>query len=226
MRQEYNNMSLTRELETLFFIILASAIGLFAVFYMKSPKHFNAVPVVASLPTFITADPTPTPVITSPIPKITTMSWTSSDGVEKIIMQTTESLSVSTTYSFTVTNTTTNTTTPLFTQTIPGTSSMTIPFNVFSSDDSYLFLTQVKNGVTDYLVFKTSGQPFADGQNYLTITPLFSAYTSQYVITDVTGWASPTLLVINTKKQDGNMGPSFWLDVPSKSFIPLATLFE
>ncbi len=220
-------MVLTRELETLFFILIASAIGIYVALHFQTPKKFNPVSVVASLPHFVAADPTPTPVVTSPVPKVTITSGISSDGVEKITLKTTENINLSTTYNIALINTTTNVNTPLFTQTISGVSSMSIPFNVFSSDNSYLFL-KVTLGANDvhFLVFKTDGTAFADGKSYVDITPLFSAYTSTYAIGDVTGWASPDLLVINTKKTDGLQGPSFWLEASSKNFIPLSTLFE
>lgn len=222
-----NTFTLTNELETFFLIILASAIGLFAAFYLRSPRHFQNVNVTAPLPNFIAADsPTPTPTPVPFAPKISTTSWLASDGNEKITMKTTVSPQVSSTYAFTVTNINTQTDTPLFVETIPGISSMSIPFNAFSSDDSYLFIKQTLNNQNHYLVFKTSGEPFSDGKIYFDVTPLFANFTSSLTLSDVTGWASPTLLIINTKKPDGGIGTSYWLDVTTRGIIPLATLFE
>lgn len=220
-------MLLTRELETLFFIILASAITLFAVFYLRQPNHFQPVQVVASLPHFVTADMTPTPTPTV-IPQVisSTTSWTSSDGTEKLTMKKTTTPTVSSTYAFTVTNATTNTDTSLFVQTIPGVSTMSIPFNTFSSDNSYLYIDESIAGEKHYLVFKTSGEPFADGKAYLDVAPLFASRGFSYSLTDATGWASGTLLILNTTKSDGSAGPSLWFDVTTRGFIPLSTLFE
>ncbi len=220
------NTVLSRELETLFFILIASAIGLYAGLHIKLPGKFNSVPVMTVLPHTLPTNPTVTPLVTSPIPKVTTTFWTSSDGVEKITMKTTANYNLSTTYAFTLTNTTTNIDTPLFTQTISGVSSMSIPFNVFSSDNSYFFLKETIGNAVHFLVFRTNGEIFPTGEKYLDMLPLFAAYTSTYAIADATGWASPDLLVMNTTKQDGSQGPSFWFEVSSKSFIPLATLFE
>ena len=55
---------------------------------------------------------------------------------------------------------------------------------------------------------------------------LFAQKYADYKITDVTGWAAPTLLVVNTDKLDGTVGPSFWFDVASLSFTRLSTRFN
>lgn len=102
---------------------------------------------------------------------------------------------------------------------------MSIPFNAFSSDNSYVFLKETKDGEYHYLVFKSSGELFANGQAFLDVTPLFAAYTKTYTISDVTGWADPTLLVVNATSTNGTLY-SFWFDVASHSFIPLENVFE
>jgi hypothetical protein len=221
-------MIITRELETLFFILVASAIGLFAGFSLRESQHHANIQFNASLPTFLSASDTPTPLatITSPIPKVTTTDWTSSDGTEKISIQTTIHQNESKTYVSTLTDAETNQTATLFTQTISGISSMSIPFNAFSPDNAYVFLKETLFDGNHYLVFKTSGKPFADGKVYTDITPLFSTYTSQYTLGDVTGWAAPTLLIVNADKPDGTIASSFWFGVTSRSFIPLATIFR
>lgn len=218
-------ISLTRELETLFFILLASALGLFAVFYMRQPHHMNSVQVISSIPNFIAQNltPTPTPQVTPP-PPVTT-SWNSSDGTEKLTMQTTLG-STTKSFTFTVTNSSTNSTTPLFSTSLPLSSNMSIPFNAFSPDNAYLFLKETAADGTHFLVFKTSGVAFTNGDTFIDISPLFATHLSQYTLVDVTGWASPTLLVVNTKKSDGSTGPSFWFDVTTRGFIQLSTLFE
>ncbi|HEV2339662.1 MAG TPA: hypothetical protein VGT05_02715 [Patescibacteria group bacterium] len=219
-------MILTRELETISFILIASIICLFVVFYLRQPKQFQYKQVITPLPHFISdRSPTLIPTTVPVASRSVVTSWISSDGAEKLTMKTTQNLK-STTYVFMLTNISTNTEKTLFTQILHGESTMSIPFNAFSSDDSYIFLKETLNDGNHYLVFKTSGEPFANGENDLDVTPLFIAYTSSYTINDVTGWASPTLLVVNTKNQNGSTGSSFWFDTTSQRFIQLATLFE
>jgi hypothetical protein len=51
------------------------------------------------------------------------------------------------------------------------------------------------------------------------ISELFYAKYSEYKITDITGWAAPNLLIVNTDDVNSEEGPSFWFDVSSKTFI-------
>lgn len=219
-------MSLTRELETLFFILIASAISLLAVFYIRQPKHF--IPNSVSLPSFVSINltPTPTPVIVSPTPKVTTASWTSSDGTRKLTMETVLHTNNTKTYTFTVTDESSHIDISIFTQTVTDTENFSIPFNAFSPDNMYVYITKTGSDMTHYFVFQSSGQPFPNGELYLDISSLFAAHTTTYTLTEVTGWAAPTLLVLNTKTADKNTGPSFWFDVTTKGFIQLATLFN
>lgn len=220
-----NNMTLRHELETIFFIFFASIIALASLFYLRSPKHMQQLSVATPLPNFVSNQLTPTPTPIPDIPKVTFDSWTSSDGKEKISMKTEQNPNLSKTYTFTLINTADNSSFPLFFQTVASTSSMTIPFNAFAPDNAYVFLQQKDNDTTHFLVFKTSGQPFANGQQYLDVTPLFVAHTASYKLVDVTGWAGPGLLIVNAKAVDGNANSSFWFDMSSESFISLANYF-
>lgn len=224
MRREYS-MNVTRELETVFFIILASAMVLFAVYSFKKPQQNKVqAPINSPLPTFIlqpTATPTPIPFV----PTTTTTSWGSSDGKESVVMDKTINKDTTVSYTFAVKNTSTNTSQTFFHDTVASSSSFTIPFNTFSPDNNYLFLTETIDGTVHYMVFKLSGQDFANGNVYLDITPLFASYTSSDTFTEVTGWADPTLLVVNAKTSSGSLR-SFWFDVTTTSFIPLAHTFE
>jgi hypothetical protein len=217
-------MNITRELETLFFIMIASVIGLFGVYYTRQVHQNQPMHIVTTIPSFVTfATPTPTPVV---LPKPTNYSWNSSDGEAKINMTTTINADTTKTFTFATINTTTNTTTPLFTKTVVASSNMVIPFNAFSPDDNYVYISEIDGNVTHYFVFKTSGETFADGATYVDVTPLFVAYTAEYALSEVTGWADSSLLIVNTKTQDGKQGPSFWFDVSSKSFILLSNTFQ
>lgn len=221
-------MTKTLEFETFFLLIIAAMISVCAVIVLHMPKQAPNIQV--SLPAFVKNDATitPNPTITSPLPKVTTQvtttSWTSSDGTSTITMKRTTTKNVSTTYAFTITDA--HGSRLLFVQTIPGVSDMSIPFNTFSTNNAYLFLKESLPDGDHFLVFKASGLSFSDGKLYEDVNALFTNYTSHYTLSDVTGWADSTLLIVNTKRLDGSMGPSLWLDVTTRRFIPLATLFE
>lgn len=216
-------MNLTRELETIFFIMIASVIGLYAIYFLRIPKDYTNMRVVTPLPSFLTIA-TPTPTVT-PLPQPTNVSWNASDGKEKVNMQTIFNADTTKTYTFSTEDTTNNKETLVSTQTVGQDVTFAIPYNTFSSDDNYFFLTRITGDKKEYLVFKTNGEVFSDGSMYIAVTPLFTNYTSNYTISDVTGWADPTLMIVNVKDSNNNK-VSYWFDVSSKSFIPLSNYFE
>jgi hypothetical protein len=87
-------------------------------------------------------------------------------------------------------------------------------------------LKETNSAQTSYFVLTTSGAPVTKDAQTLDILSLFTAKYPNYTITDATGWAGPTLVVINTNKSDGGIGPSFWFDAGSQSFIQLSTRFN
>ena len=97
---------------------------------------------------------------------------------------------------------------------------------LFSSDDKYLFLKETTGNQITYFVLTASGLPVTKDAQTVDFSSLFTAKYPDYVITDATGWAAPTLVVINTNKTDGKVGPSFWFDVQTKSFIQLSERFN
>lgn len=100
--------------------------------------------------------------------------------------------------------------------------SITIPANSWSPDDKLLFLKDEISTASSARVFKASGETFTAGEQYLDVNALFDAKKTGFTISDVTGWDSPTLLHIYTMADATTLGPAFWFDVPSKSFLRLA----
>jgi hypothetical protein len=90
----------------------------------------------------------------------------------------------------------------------------------------YFFLKEKTPHEEDYLVFRSSGELFSDDARALSVQQLFREKVKGYTIEDVTGWADPTLLVVNTKTVDGDTKVSFWFDVPNQTFIQLGTYFK
>lgn len=114
----------------------------------------------------------------------------------------------------------------IFSKTLEEGSALSIPPNTFSPDDKYVFLKETGKSGASYIVLTSSGAPITEASQTITFSDLFAKKLPDYKITDVTGWASPTLIVINTDKLDGTKGPSFWFEVPSQSFILLSTRFN
>lgn len=104
--------------------------------------------------------------------------------------------------------------------------SISIPYNTWAPDNAYLFLQEESQNSSNYYVFASTGKPFASGEHYLSISDLFAKSRPEFTLTEVTGWAAPYLLIVNTKTADGDQGRSFWFDVASRSFIQLSTLFN
>lgn len=198
-----------------FIIILSLVISAIIVFFMFRPS--NRVQVAVS------NTPGPIPVVKAQVPELTTVE--APDGAFSVTMKS-QAAKDTITYSLTMTNESTGSQNTIFTDTLPTGSSLSIPLNTFSSDDKYIFLKQVSPQQTNYLVLTSSGNPVSKDAQTLDFSSLFETREPNYVITDATGWAGPTLVVINTNKADGSLGPSFWFDVSTNSFIPLATRFN
>jgi hypothetical protein len=187
------------------FSFAASAVIVFMAFRPKT-----------QVPSSITPSPAPV-ALAKASQTIFTVSVGSPDGKFSLIMKQKKESSTSL-YSFWLKDETKGTQSEIFTKDETGEITLSIPENTFSPDNKYVFLKETGSGATNYLAIKDS--------QVLDIVSLFLAKHQNYVITDVTGWAAPTLLVINTNKSDGSLGPSFWFDVASKSFIQLVDRFN
>jgi hypothetical protein len=204
--------------ETFFIIILASALTLFFVFANYRPFKFNVI--MPTLPN--NTQPSPTPQV---IQEPQSSFWLSSDGTTNLHMLTTFNKDKTKTYSFLV-GPKDGTEHSVFTKTVAASDTITIPFNSWSPDNKYFFVKDVENGVTNYLVLKASGEAFANGQQYLNASEIFDLKKTGNTLQEVTGWASPTLLLANSITPNQASGPSYWIEIPSKAVIQLATKFE
>jgi len=112
---------------------------------------------------------------------------------------------------------------PIFTKTVSLAEFISIPRNSWAPEEKYVFIEKTNaNGQKDYLVFQASGKPFAKGEAYFDVKELFALKKNNYTFKEATGWASPTLLIFTTLKEDGSKGSSFWFEVPSQAFLQLA----
>jgi hypothetical protein len=111
------------------------------------------------------------------------------------------------------------------TKTLNSSKSMTIPFNAWSPDDKYFFIEEKSENSKSVFVFKATGEQFEGGETYLDATDLFNQKQTGNNFDVATGWASESLIIINTTNADNKKGPSYWFEVPSKAIIQLSTEF-
>ena len=103
---------------------------------------------------------------------------------------------------------------------------ITIPFNTWSPGNKYLFLEETLGNSKNYYVFAANGAKIRN-MEYVDLTSEFGKKLSQdFELTDVTGWAGSSLLIVNTNKKDGSLGPSFWFDITNSGFIRLSQRFN
>lgn len=192
--------------------IVILGIGGLILFY----SHLTFLPV--------TSAPIPLGILhVSPTPAMQSSVVTSSDGIMKMTLHTTKA-QTTTTYTVTVSDQSGANLKQLFSTTLPQGSTLSIPANSWSTDNKYVFLLEKAADGPHVLVFKASGEQFANGQQFLDVVALFNAKITTHTFAEATGWASPTLLVINTA-DSANPGPSYWFEIPSLSFIQLANRF-
>lgn len=204
-------------LETFFFISLATAIMLFA---MVQRNNYKNKPVFsAALPEIITPMPTPVPKG----PQISVMD--SPEGSKILTLEIQEGKGL-TAYSLFASSQSEDQKRQLFKKEEPNSQVLSIPFNTWSTDNTYVFLKEKTPSIDNYLVFQSSGNLFPDDLVSLSVQELFNNKVSGYIIEDVTGWAGPTSLIVNTKEVEGGNKVSFWFDVPSQSFTQLGTYFN
>lgn len=147
----------------------------------------------------------------------------SPDGLMTLIMKE-EKIEGAVKYSFLVRDSETNTTSTIFTKSVFSGEKISIPANTFSPDKKYVFLKESDGIKTSYFVLSIDSSLGA--QDPLDISSQFAAKYPDLIVTDMTGWGGINLIVINTNKADGGKGPSFWFDIPSKSFIQLSNRFD
>lgn len=214
----------SHRLETTFIIVLAAIAGAFFATYVNNykPKSY----AISEIP-FLNEAQLETATIT-PSPKTEVISQISSDGNTKVIMRTVDNNDGTQTHTFSVADGVGNNQKIVFSKTLDNAKTIIVPFNTLSPDNKYFFIQEHvkdKNTVTNAYVFKTSGDLFATEEKYLDATDLFNKRNTGNSFTEATGWASETLIIINTTTEDNIKGPSYWFEVPSKAIIQLSTEF-
>lgn len=204
------------ELETVFLIVVSAGISLFFVTYRNNYQPQFKIAASNS------AMQIQTEVIT---PKITVSSQISPDGKKEVIMKMTENNDGTTAYDFSTADENGANEKLIFTKVLDSQKNMAIPFNAWSPDNQYFFVQENAGANKNALVFKATGTPFADANIYLDVSNIFAGKNTGSNFKEATGWASESLIIFNTTKQNNIKGPSYWFEVPSQAIIQLSTEF-
>ncbi|MBI2613338.1 MAG: hypothetical protein HYW62_01005 [Candidatus Levybacteria bacterium] len=204
------------ELESIFLISIVAAVSMFFVVQRNSQGQFSGSDMrIATI-----NSPLPTPA-----PEQKAFSQISPDGTKKVVMRVTQNLDNTSTYDFSAADENGANEQSIFTKTLGSPKSMTVPLNTFSPDNKYFFVQENAGDNKKIFAFQTSGEPFSGEEQYFDVTDLFRKKETGNNFDEATGWASESLIIINTKKEDGSKGPSYWFEVPSKAILILATEF-
>ena len=199
------------ELESIFLISIVAASSLF--FVVQRNNQFN-VPVVSIN----------SPLVT-PAPEQSVFSQISPDGTREVIMKIVQNKDDTQTYSFYTTDDLGINEQLIFSKTLDMTKNMTIPYNTWSPNNQYFFIEENTASGKNIFAFKASGEEFSQEEKYFDVTDLFRKKNTGNNFSEATGWASESLIIINTTKEDGKKGSSYWFELPSKAIIQLATEF-
>ena len=192
-------------------LLLIISIGIFVIktiniLTLKQPKAVTISPIVLSIPT-----QTPLPNQNNEVH--------SPDGTMKIIMKAENKTDGEIFYSFSISDISGKNEKLLFAKTDLPKTTMLIPQNSFSPDNKYVFLQENKTNSLNALVFKASTEPFEKNEQYRDVGSLLTQNKPGYSLTAVTGWASPILLEVITRKEDSKKRESYWFVPKTQAFL-------
>lgn len=202
------------ELESIFLISVVAAVSLYFVI-QRNPGQFNGPMRIAAMNSSFAA----------PDSSQNIFSQISPDGTRKVVMKVTRNSDNTSTYNFSTADEDSGNEQYIFSKTLNSSDSMTIPFNTWSPDNKYFFIQENVGNNKSVFAFKATGEAFSDTENYLDVTDLLSKRNTGNNFAEATGWASESLIIINTTKQDNTKGPSYWFEIPSNAVIQLSTEF-
>lgn len=201
------------EIESLLLIFIGGVLGIFTLTIFNSGFKYKIFPVV--LPSIIQPTPTPAPEPSAMVKQESSVE--SPDGSKKLVLEKV-TIGGENNYSLYSLNKEDNFKIFLFSKKTGEDYDISLPFNTWSPDNHYVFIKEPRK---TFLVWDTKAE-----EQSLSVSELFQEKYEDLILSDVTGWAAPDLLIVNTKKENGDIGPSLWFDVNSKSFIGLSTRFN
>ena len=210
------------EIESIMPFIIAAGVGVtFALYAAHKPQFTTKM----NLPIMQTRQNLPAAIIPAPqLPQPQVTSQISPDGTRELTMTVLPNNDLEKTYTFATMDADGGNQQIIYTATHSA-QTMSIPFNTWSPDNKYVFLTESTSSGTKALVMRADAQPVTETESNIDAAAVFDANTTGNVYQETTGWASDTLLIINTTLQDGSKGPSYWLEIPIKAVTQLSTEF-
>jgi len=207
------------EVEAISFISIAAVVSTVLVIHNNQNKQNFYIINPVNQTNNAQADTLPSP---TPLPQDDVVSQISPYGTKKVTLTIKHNADGAKTVVITTQDSSGNNQQQIYTTNIGATDTISIPFNTWSPNDKYFFV--VKNN-TDVMVFNASGAAFPDGEAYLDASDAYNQKNTGFTFQEATGWASETLIIINTTTSDNQKGPSYWFEVPSKAVIRLSTEF-
>lgn len=193
-----------------FLLIFFSLVIIFGVTFLIIKNYFS--PFVNRAALLPTPSVTPQPIESDEVE--------SPDGVMKLVMQTENQTDGGFNYSL-IAQTEEGENKKLLWTTTASRGEFSLTPNAWSPDNKYLYVVQEKNGLVNALVFRATGEVVKEDKQYLDVLSVFEKTVKDYLIRDITGWDSPTLLHVRTKVDDVTKGPSYWFDISSQRLLRL-----
>ena len=204
------------EIEVLALIILVVSVGIILGGFSSKTKNPVKIQVPGSK------------IAQQSVPALKLEEFSSSqpspDGSKKLTMSVVTNKNFTKTYTFTSSNADGSDRKVAYALTL-GKDTMTIPFNTWSPDNKYVFVVLKGQTTTEAIVARADGSLLTESDSMFNITDLYNARETGNTYDKTTGWASETLLIVNTKNTSNDKGPSYWFEVPSKAVIQLSTEF-
>lgn len=200
--------------------LVVSVFSLGSLMVLNTRKTAVDNRVIAALPDNIT--PIPTTFIPGPL-KVEAMD--SPDGTATFTLES-QKFENSVQYSFFYTKAAGGNKTLIFSEEATSSKLYSVPYNTWSPDNVYIFLNESDGNRDGYIVFSVTGEPFIDGAKYLDIDELFAEKVAGFTIAEITGWAAPDLLLVNTTEDEKGTKVSYWFNVKTQGFTRLSTYFH
>lgn len=208
-------------IKSLLITVTILAIALLADHYLIASNSFSEnQPNSGSNGASLNQDQTQPVQIT---PSVQDNSETSPDGTMKVTMEKNKKNSQND-YSFFVSDAKGDKKQLIYTTSLPNSESFSVPHNAWSPDNTYLFIQENLATTSSALVFKATGEPFANNTPFLDVASLFLQHNFPSAYKETTGWDSPTLLHVMTITDHDTQGSSYWFEIGNNSFQQLSTL--
>lgn len=216
------------------FTVTGRALHIISIVYINSmAKSFLVLLVILLLGVVITvyiqrptAPPAKAVSVQKVLPLLPSPAVSETDSAkadQKLWLRATPGQKGTAIYAFSITDFNGNNARPLFSKTLESGATMSLPYNAWDPTDTYVFITEQEAGLPpDYFVFRADGEAFADGSKFIDLGAVWNAKKVGYTIREASGWASGTLIVVYTNKDDNTNGPLFWFEIPDTAIIQLA----